>query len=145
MIEVQDPRPPVVGEYTGQITEAEIEEKEWENKDGSTTMTYSLAVTIQLEDPVTHEAIMKTTPFIKPILTTQPFQQLVDLCGEDMEKGQSFNEQALLGKNVIVNYRLNAKGYSEIEAIKLDESPTPEEAPATAKKKAEKVDDLPFK
>lgn len=119
----------LVGECQGEIVHAETEPNAYFDPENENSTEENLAVTFQLEDNDSSDPVMHTQRFISPLYNKKGlYQQLLDLV-EELPDKDSFDEQKLVGKKVVVTMGKNKKGYATVDYVrKLDTPETADEA-----------------
>lgn len=112
----------LLGDYVGQIVNVEtvdVTGESWYKPDRPNSSPYLLEITFELQDEVSGGPEMYTQKFISPLTGGKGlFQQLLDMLGElpDLEGG-TFDEQRLLGLDLMVTMGKNNKGYSQVDGV----------------------------
>jgi len=129
------------GTWFGEITEVESEPNRFydPSKKNSTEETLTIAFKLtNMEDP--EDQIVHAERFVAPLLGDKRLlQQLVTVLGIEIEAGDNFNEQVLIGEKVNVTISLNDKGFARIDYVEASTQKAPTKSEAARKAVGKKV------
>lgn len=107
------------GTWYGEITAVELEPNRFYDPDKKNSTEETLTIVFQLtnmDDP--EDQIVHSERFVAPLLGDKRLlQQLVDCLGIEIQAGDNFNEDVLVGEKMDVTIELNNKGFARVAYV----------------------------
>lgn len=110
-----------VGEFPAEIVDVQVVENNFYDEKNPNSTKSNLEITFQVDTSTAdgEDVLMHTEKFVSPTTGDKRlFQQLLDVIGELPDQGDwSFDEQRLVGLNLVVSLGKNKKGYRCVDYV----------------------------